>query len=29
LKVNGELIAWCEFEVLGNKLAVRLTELAL
>jgi len=29
LKVNGELIAWCEFEVLGNRLAVRLTELAL
>jgi flagellar motor switch/type III secretory pathway protein FliN len=28
LKVNGELIAWCEFEVLGNRLAVRLTELA-
>lgn len=27
-KVNGELIAWCEFEVLGNRLAVRLTELA-
>lgn len=29
LKINGELIAWCEFEVLGNRLAVRLTELAL
>lgn len=29
LKVNGELIGWCEFEVLGNRLAVRLTELAL
>ena len=28
LKVNGEFIAWCEFEVLGNRLAVRLTELA-
>jgi flagellar motor switch/type III secretory pathway protein FliN len=28
LKVNGELIAWCEFEVLGNRLAVRVTELA-
>ncbi|HZQ17830.1 MAG TPA: FliM/FliN family flagellar motor C-terminal domain-containing protein [Terriglobales bacterium] len=28
LKVNGELIGWCEFEVLGNRLAVRLTELA-
>ncbi len=28
LKVNGELMAWCEFEVLGSRLAVRLTELA-
>ena len=28
LKVNGERIAWCEFEVLGNRLAARLTELA-
>ena len=28
LYVNDELIAWCEFEVLGNKLCVRLTELA-
>ncbi len=28
LKANGELIAWCEFEVLGNRIAVRLTELA-
>jgi flagellar motor switch/type III secretory pathway protein FliN len=28
LKVNGQLIAWCEFEVVGNRLAVRLTELA-
>jgi|SRR5579864_1374320 len=28
LRVNGELIAWCEFEVLGNRLSVRLTELA-
>ncbi len=27
LKVNRELIAWCEFEVLGNRLAARLTEL--
>ena len=28
LRVNGELFAWCEFEVLGNRLSVRLTELA-
>jgi flagellar motor switch/type III secretory pathway protein FliN len=28
LRVNGELIAWGEFEVVGNRLAVRLTELA-
>lgn len=28
MKINGELIAWCEFEVLGNRLAIRLTELA-
>lgn len=28
LRVNGELVAWCDFEVLGNRLAVRLTELA-
>jgi flagellar motor switch/type III secretory pathway protein FliN len=28
VKVNGELIGWCEFEVLGNRLAARLTELA-
>ena len=28
LRVNGELIAWCEFEVVRDKLAVRLTELA-
>lgn len=28
LQINGELISWCEFEVLGNRLAVRLTELA-
>ena len=27
-RVNGELIAWCEFEVLANRLSVRLTELA-
>src|ERR1700722_6955635 len=28
LQVNGELIAWSEFEVVQNCLAVRLTELA-
>ncbi len=28
IRVNGELVAWSEFEVVGNKLAVRLTELA-
>ena len=28
LRANGELIAWTEFEVIGEKLAVRLTELA-
>ena len=28
LRVNGEVEGWCEFEVLGNRLAVRLTELA-
>ena len=28
LRVNGEVIAWSEFEVVGNRLAVRLTELA-
>lgn len=28
LRVNGELIAWSEFEVVGNRLAVRVTELA-
>lgn len=27
LSVNGRLLAWAEFEVFGNKLAVRLTEL--
>jgi len=27
LRVHGELIGWCEFEVVGEKLAVRLTEL--
>ncbi|MGA2424750.1 MAG: FliM/FliN family flagellar motor C-terminal domain-containing protein [Terriglobales bacterium] len=28
LRVNGELIAWSEFEVVQKRLAVRLTELA-
>ena len=28
LRVNGELIAWVEFEALGEKLAVRVTEVA-
>lgn len=28
LRINGELIAWSEFEVAQNHLAVRLTELA-
>jgi len=28
LRVNGVLIAWSEFEVVENRLAVRLTELA-
>ena len=28
LRVNGELIAWCEFEVFGTRLSVRFTELA-
>jgi flagellar motor switch/type III secretory pathway protein FliN len=28
LRANGELIAWSEFEVVGSRLAVRLTELA-
>jgi flagellar motor switch/type III secretory pathway protein FliN len=28
LRVNGELLAWCEFEVVENHLAVRLTELS-
>jgi len=28
LRVNGLLIGWCEFEVVGNRLAVRITELA-
>jgi len=28
LRVNGLLIGWSEFEVVGNRLAVRITELA-
>ncbi|MGA2355161.1 MAG: FliM/FliN family flagellar motor C-terminal domain-containing protein [Terriglobales bacterium] len=28
LRVNDELIAWSEFEVVANRLAIRLTELA-
>lgn len=28
LRVNGELIAWSEFEIVNNRIAVRLTELA-
>jgi flagellar motor switch/type III secretory pathway protein FliN len=28
LRANGFLIAWSEFEVIGNQLAVRITELA-
>jgi len=28
LRVNGELIAWSEFEVVGNRLGVRVMELA-
>ena len=28
LRANGLLIAWTEFEVIGNRLAVRMTELA-
>jgi len=28
LRINGELIAWSEFEVVQNRLAIRLTELA-
>jgi flagellar motor switch/type III secretory pathway protein FliN len=28
LQLNGLLIGWSEFEVVGNRLAVRLTELA-
>lgn len=28
LRVNGALIGWTEFEVVGDRLAVRITELA-
>jgi flagellar motor switch/type III secretory pathway protein FliN len=28
LRVNGQLIGWTEFEVVGDRLAVRITELA-
>ena len=28
IRVNGQLIGWGEFEVVGDRLAVRLTELA-
>jgi len=28
LRANGLLVAWAEFEVIGNRLALRLTELA-
>lgn len=28
VRVNGSLIGWTEFEVIGNNLAVRITELA-
>ena len=28
LRINGELIAWSEFEIVQKQLAVRLTELA-
>jgi len=28
LRANGVLIAWAEFEVVGNRLAVRVTKLA-
>jgi len=27
LRVNGQLVGWTEFEVVGDRLAVRLTEL--
>ena len=28
LRINGTLVGWSEFEVVGNRLAVRVTELA-
>jgi flagellar motor switch/type III secretory pathway protein FliN len=28
LRINGELVAWSEFEIVRKRLAVRLTELA-
>ena len=28
LRVNGTLLAWTEFELLGERLAVRITEIA-
>ncbi len=28
LKINGQLLAWSEFEIVQDRLAVRLTELA-
>ena len=28
LRVNGQLVGWTEFEVVGERLAVRLTELS-
>lgn len=28
LRVNGQLIGWTEFEVVGDRLAVRITEIA-
>jgi flagellar motor switch/type III secretory pathway protein FliN len=28
VRVNGTLVAWCEFEVVGNRLAVRITAIA-
>lgn len=28
LRVNGELVAWTQFEVVGDRLAVRVTDLA-
>lgn len=28
LRVNGQLVGWTEFEVIGDRLAVRITEIA-